>query len=250
MRLTTEGIIIRDQNLGEEDRLVTVLTSGFGVLRAFVRGAKKIKSRLGSATQLFSYARFTVFQGKDKYIIDEAEPIEVFFKLRLDIEKLSLAQYFAELITALVSDGVETGEILRLFLNTLHLMSEGKRHNLMLKAVFEMRMMALSGYAPDLLSCQGCGCFEAEIMHFDIQSGELFCPDCRQEGKGISLSKGILSALRHIVYAEGDKLFSFTLPPAGCKRLSEITESYTAAHLGRRFQTLEFYHSIAIDTGS
>lgn len=101
MRLNTEGIVIREQNIGESDRLVTLLTRDYGVMRSFVRGARKVKSPVQSATQLLSYARFSIYQGRDAYIIDEAEPIEVFFNLRNDLQKLSLALYLAELGGAL-----------------------------------------------------------------------------------------------------------------------------------------------------
>ena len=43
--LTTKGLILKEQNIGERDKLVTVLTEERGVLRAFVRGAKSVKSK-------------------------------------------------------------------------------------------------------------------------------------------------------------------------------------------------------------
>ena len=67
MKLSTDGLIIREQQTGEDDRLVTLLTRDFGVLRAFVRGAKRIKSKSQSATQLFAYGNFSIYRGKDAY---------------------------------------------------------------------------------------------------------------------------------------------------------------------------------------
>ena len=54
-------------------------------------------SRRHAATQLLSYSQFQIYKGKDKYIINDAQPEHVFFGLRSDIERLSLAQYFCEL---------------------------------------------------------------------------------------------------------------------------------------------------------
>ena len=104
MQINTDGLIIREQSIGESDRLVTVLTREQGILRAFVRGAKAMKSRSASSTQLLCYSRLSIYEGREKYIIDEAEPIEVFFSLRTDFEKLSLAQYFCELALALAPE--------------------------------------------------------------------------------------------------------------------------------------------------
>ena len=79
MRLNTDGMVIREQNIGEADRRVILLTRDYGIVHAFARGARRIKSNALTATQLLSYSRFSIFQGRDSYIIDEAEPIEVFF---------------------------------------------------------------------------------------------------------------------------------------------------------------------------
>ena len=82
MQINTDGLIIREQSIGESDRLVTVLTREQGILRAFVRGAKAMKSRSASSTQLLCYSRLSIYEGREKYIIDEAEPLRIFFDLK------------------------------------------------------------------------------------------------------------------------------------------------------------------------
>ena len=104
MQLETDGLVIAEQSIGESDRLVTVLTRDEGVVRAFAQQAKKSGSSKVSATQLFCYSRLTLYKGRDKYIIDDALPIEPFFDLRKDIERLALAQYFCELARALAPE--------------------------------------------------------------------------------------------------------------------------------------------------
>lgn len=78
MRLEADGLVIREQNIGESDRLITLLTRQKGIVRAFVRGARRIKSTYAGATQLLCYSRFSIYMGKEKNVIDEAEPINVF----------------------------------------------------------------------------------------------------------------------------------------------------------------------------
>ena len=82
MKTTTKGIVIREQTVGESDRLVTLLTADFGIVKAFVRRANNIKNKNVSSTSLFAYADFSLYKGKDAYVIDNASPIEVFFNLR------------------------------------------------------------------------------------------------------------------------------------------------------------------------
>ena len=127
MKITTNGLVIKEQTTGESDRLVTLLTADYGILRAFVRRAKLVKSRTASATSLFSYAKFTLYKTRDAYTADDVVPIEVFFDLRKDIESLALAQYFAQLAYEMGAEEQPCEELLRLTLNSLHLLCKGKK---------------------------------------------------------------------------------------------------------------------------
>ena len=148
MQVKTDGLVIREWNVGESDRLVSVLTRDEGVIRAFARQAKRLRSAKASSTQLLCYSHMSLYKGRDAYIIDEAQPVELFFGLRKDIERLSLAQYFCELAGTLAPEEMEAGDFLRLMLNALHFLSKGTRSPLLLKSVVEMRMMSLAGYMP------------------------------------------------------------------------------------------------------
>ncbi|WP_411656100.1 DNA repair protein RecO, partial [Anaeromassilibacillus sp. SJQ-1] len=144
--------------------VILVLTREEGVLRAFARRAKLLRSSKLSATQLLCYSRFLIYKGRDKYIIDDAQPVEVFFDLRRDIGSLSLAQYFCELAGALAPQEAGAGDFLRLLLRAFFYLSKATRPHLLIKAAVEMRMLSLAGYMPDLVCCAGCACYEAETM--------------------------------------------------------------------------------------
>lgn len=249
MQIQTVGIVIQVAAVGESDRLVTVLTQDRGVVRAFARNSRAAKSRLVSATQLFCYSRILLFCGKDKYMIDEAQPLEVFFELRQDISRLALAQYFCELAGALApkEDNDRAAEFLRLLLGAFRRLCRGGRPLPLVKAAVEMRILSLAGYMPDLIGCAKCRKYEDETMRFFPVEGELLCPDCCEKAGRhgwIGLHRGALTALRHTIYAEMPKLFSFTLGTDGLQELSQTAERYLLAQLDRGFKTLDFYYSI------
>ena len=172
MRLTTDALIIRENNnIGEADRCVTARTRELGLVRASARGAQNMKNRNASATQLLSYSRLTLFKGREKYIIDEAEPLRIFFDLRADIEKLALAQYFCELAGVLAPSEEPAEEFLRLLLTALHLLGAGKRDPRLIKAVTELRLLALAGYMPDLTACRACGGTDGQPRHVAVSDG-------------------------------------------------------------------------------
>ncbi len=244
MRLNTDGLIIREYHTGEADRLVTVLTRDMGIIKAFVRGARGVKSKSLSSTQLLAYSKLSFFMGRDTYTIDEAEPIEVFFGLRKDIVRLSLAQYFCELDNELAPQEENAEEYLRLTLNALYLLSKGKIPAEQLRATFQLRLVCLAGYTPDLLACGGCGEFASDEMFFDLNSASIFCPHCERPPHCERLSLGVLTAMRHICYAEQEKLFSFSLSEESVRTLAAVTEKYLLLQTQRRYKTLEFYKTL------
>lgn len=247
MQIKTEGLIIKEQTIGESDRLVWVLTRDMGVLRAFARRAKNFKDSKSAATQLLCYSRLFIYEGRDKYIINDAEPIEVFFGLRKDIGALALAQYFCELAATFAMEGVESSEHLRLVLNSLYFLANGKRPQRMLKSITELRMLSFSGYLPDLVACADCAAYESETMYFLPESGVLRCDGCfRDTGAPYApLPPGALTAMRHICYADFEKLYAFSLPDAALEALNFATESYVVHTLHAMPKTLEFYRAIA-----
>ena len=226
MQVKTQGLIIREQTVGESDRLVTVLTRDAGVVRAFARRAKNLKDSKSAATQLLCYSRLSIFKG-----------------LRRDIAALSLAQYFCELAYLMVPEDTDSEEYLRLILNSLHFLSKGTRPIRLLQSVTELRMLSSAGYMPNLVACENCAAYEAETMFFLPQRGIILCDKCFHGANEpyVALPPGVLTAMRHIAYVDFEKLYNFSLPEDALKILNAATESYVVHTLHTVPKTLEFY---------
>lgn len=243
MRRTTKGLVIKEQTIGESDRLVTLLTADFGLVKAFVRRAKQLKSRLNSATTLFAYCDFSLYRSKDAFVVDDAVPIEVFFNLRQDIDRLTLAQYFAQLAYELSAEEQPQEELLRLTLNSLHLLCKGEKSITQIKAVFEFRALCLGGYMPSVLACDNCGTYETPLMYFDTLEGRIYCENCPKAGS-VPVPKNVITAVRFICLTEPAKIFSFSLSDENISLLGSIAEKYTLSRIQRRLSALEFYKGL------
>ncbi len=250
MKFTTDGLVIKENNVGESDRVVVVLTRDKGLLSAFVSGARKPKSKNAASTALLSYSHLCITQSKGTYRITEAEAIDVFFGIRTDIERLSLAQYICELCQVLVPYEVEGEEFLRLALNSLHYIEKGKMDIYAVKALTELRLMVIAGFMPDLVGCRVCGTDQNFPLWLDLIGGDMLCNDCKARskvsGSFAELDRTTFAAMRHIVYSQFSKLYSFALPPENAKYLSFVTERYLLAQTERKFKTLDFFHSLEL----
>ena len=240
MTILTDGIIINEKPLKDKDKIITVLTRERGVISVFANGAKVGKH--SSATSLLAYSDFSIADTKaGNYVLKDAVPKQVFFKLREDLTTLSLAQYFAELTYELAPREDRADDELSLILNALHLLCEGKKDKSLIKSVTELRLLTLSGYMPAVECCSSCGKDLNENSFFDCYTGEFFCTDCKKDKKIPAVSLGVLSAVRHICLAPSGKIFSFSLPEDALFALGNLSERYLKNITLKKFKTLEFY---------
>lgn len=246
MKISTDGLVIREQNIREKDKLITILTRSNGIVRAFVNGAKNIKSPKSAASGLLTYSRFVIYSSRDTYTVDEASAQEVFVELRSDLKKLALAQYFCELLNEIAPENEPAEDFLRLALNSLHFLCKGSKSCDQIKSIFELRLLTIAGYMPDLICCDECKCYEHEQMSFLPKSGILVCGDCigGYSERAILTGLGVTTALRHCVYAKLEKLFLFSMPDDAIAVLAAAAEEYTRAQLEKPFKSLDFYKTL------
>lgn len=247
MYFKTEGLILRETEYKDADKLLTVLTKDRGRLTLRARGVRSRSSKLKSGCQLLAYTEFTVYESSKSMLVDEAVPIELFIPLRQDIELLSLASYFAQVAEVLSQEDDPNSGLLSLCLNSVYALSKLGRPQNLVKAVFELRAACLAGYEPMLEQCVVCGNPQPERFH--ISDGVMTCGSCllpEENGIRLPVHNGTRTAMRYIESCDMKRLFSFSLGPESLRELGELTEAYLLAQLERGFFTLDFYKSLQI----
>lgn len=248
MHMTTTGIILREVNYKESDKILTVLTRDAGRLTVSARGCRRKNSAIAAVSQLLCYSELTLYEYQNRWNLREGELLREFRGVRGDLDKLCLGTWFAELTESLTAEDVPAPEMLRLLLNSLYALEELDRPEALVKAAFEVKMMALAGYEPMLNCCAVCG-QEPEEPRFHLSQGALHCPGCREKlGPGISmpLDGGALSALRHVLYGDGKRLFSFHISEPSLQKMGAVTEAFVLTQLERGFRGLDFYKTISL----
>jgi len=242
MFYTTKGLILRETQYKDNDKLLSVLTDELGLITAKARGVKRKNSKLRSGCGLLTFSELTLFEKNGYYTVNEAEPLQLFHGLRQDLELLSLGSYFAQVLETVSTEGQSDPEVLALGLNCLYALDALKKPQVTVKAVFELRLMCLLGYAPMLEGCGVCGA--AEGVRFALDHGILLCDVCLKTASGgetVRLSPGVLEAMRYICSCEKQRLFLFTLPDSALRELGSVTERFLLTQLGQGFPSLNFY---------
>ena len=96
--IKTSGIIISESNLGDYDKMLTMLTPGLGKISCVAKGARRQRSALLAGTQLFCFGEYMMYKGANTYNINSCDTIEVFYNLRTDLDKLNSAIEIAKIV--------------------------------------------------------------------------------------------------------------------------------------------------------
>ncbi len=244
-KMVTSGLVLRETDTKEADKILTVLTPDLGKISLIARGARRKNSRIAAASQLLAYSELTIYKKGNWYLLDEASTLELFRGVQQDFVLLSLASYFAELTEAVSGEGEDGRELLPLILNALYALGTLKKDPLQVKTAFELRLLALCGFEPLCDGCAVCGAEHPDRPMLDVVHGIVHCRACRGEG-GLSmpLTDGALSAMQHILCCPPKRLYSFTLETPQLQLLGNASEAFAAAQLERSFRTLNYYKSI------
>ena len=241
-KFTVDGLVIRVTVTGESDRIVWILTRSRGLIRAFAKGARGTKSKLHGGTALFAYCDFSFYEKNNVFNVTEAQVKEVFFQFRDSFEKVTVAQYFCEVMLHNVPEATDEDFYLRLALNSLHFLCGDKKPWLLVKSVFELRFACEAGYMPSLVACDFCGEYETDRMYFDCGEGRLYCARCGENRNLPRVPLSVISAMRHVVFSELADLFRFQLDDLLLPQLNKLTERYIVNCFQHHFRLLDFFY--------
>ena len=250
---TVKGLVLRSVKYEESDKLITALTEE-GKIFFKARGIRSITSKNAAGCAPFVYSEFVLEERGDKCFLRKASPLYSTIRQGADLEEIALATYFAEVAEDVARDA-ETGQtVLRLIMNALFLIAKGDRPLDLIKAVFEMRLLAANGLMPRLGDC--CVCEkESEAfpyLFFRLVEGDLICPDClsSEDTDYIRVSRDVIDLCRHSVEESEQKAYAVRVPEGLQKDFARFSQKYLINQLERKYKTLDFYHEVKSTTSS
>ena len=245
MEKVIKGLVIREVEYRESDKILTLLTES-GKLTVTARGAKKPTGKNLSLTSLFCYSEFTLNEQNGKLYLSGGSLIESFYSLREDILRLALASAFVEIAGYLGENPEDAAFMLKLTLNSLYFLSRGEVKEDLIKSVFEAKCAEFSGFFPDFSGCDYCGAV-TEKMYFDADSCEMTCSSHTEDARyKIPINLNVLQALRFIGESSLAKAYKFDMSETDLRTLTQVTEGILCAQLGRRFDSLDYYKKLRI----
>ena len=125
--INTKGIVLMENNLGDYDKMLTILTPGLGKIGCAAKGARRPKSLLMAGSQFLCFADYILYKGNGTYNLNSCETIEFFYNIRTDLDKYKYAVHITKIILDVTNENENSYKILQLFLNTLYFRSSRSR---------------------------------------------------------------------------------------------------------------------------
>jgi DNA repair protein RecO (recombination protein O) len=190
------AVVLRHNDWGESDQLLTLYTREQGMVRALAKGARKITSRKAGHLQPFTQVTIQLARGRDLLIVTQVETINAFLPLHNNLNKTSHAAYIVELLYRFsYEDEGGNPALFNLLIETLDRMEKEDSAWLAIR-YYEMRLLDEVGFRPQLFDCVNCGRkIQPEDQYFSFSAGGVLCPRC-----GLGLPNAIHVSLETLKY--------------------------------------------------
>ena len=219
--------------------MLTVFSPEFGKLSVLAKGCRKPKSRFLHVAQLFSHCGFELIRYKEIYIIKQADIYNAFYSISNDMIRLAHATYILNLTEEVVTEGEENHRIFNLLTGVLDFLSRSDIKPEEVTPVYELKLISLVGYQPELDGCTECGADISKEMKFGLDEGGLLCSNC-ETPDSLPINIGTILTMRHILEMDLNGLKVLKFHPEIQKQLNKILSEYIFYKLDKRIKSRDF----------
>jgi len=239
----TEGIILRTVDYGEGNKILTVFTKEMGKVGMMARGARKSKSRLSAVSQPFILAHFVFQIGSGMGSLSQAEIINAFPKIRLDLYRTAYAAYLLELTERFTEERRRSLILYELLLALLNQVEQGKDPEILAR-IFELKILSMNGYKPYIEGCSSCHT-GGSPWFFSIREGGLLCSNCRyKDPHAIVLGESVPRLLQLFLHVNVAQVGNIKVKEITKRQLEKVLHLFMDEYAGVRLKSRNFLQQL------
>lgn len=242
---TTEGVILRRRNIGEADTIFTVFSPTEGKFDAVAKGVRKARSHMRGHLEPLTRSKLLLAHGRTLDVFTQAETITGYRTLREDLDLCGAAVYCCELVLRFTAERQEHRELYELLLNTLDALDA--RAPLHTVRYFELELLGLMGYEPQVDACAVCGkrLPEADVL-LSASAGGFVCAECRAvAGAGRVISVRAIKVLRYARSATQEAFAALRLDESVAREVQSAVAELIRYVLDREPNTGKYLDQVA-----
>ncbi len=248
----TQAFILKTQDYRDTSILGDFYTRDFGKIKGIVKGVRDARGRFGSTLEPFSLNEILFYKrkrGGDLHQVTQVELRDLFPKLREDLERLSYASYFIQLVNELVEVEDANPKIFDLLNDSFGFLATGASPKRCAR-VFELKLFEVLGLMPEITACVNCQKENPDPAYFNVALGGIHCQGCRPHsgnngasavsGTSIPISRGALNFLRHVRRSEVGGLHRVKVAQEVGEELEKILRRFVDFHLVHKLRSVVF----------
>ena len=237
--VTVTGIVLATMPIGDYDKRLTILTKERGKINAFAKGARRPNSALLACSQPFTFGEFVIYEGRTSNNVQAANIKNYFGELRNDMKMVYYGLYFCEFVDYLTQEENEDTEIMKLLYQSLRALSNEKIGIELVRYIFELKLIALGGVAPQVFECVKCGSTE-QLDRFSVAMGGCLCSSCKNyTDDAAKISNSTVYTMQYILASPVEKLYNFTVSNEVLVELKRFLDKYREAYMEHKLKSLE-----------
>jgi len=235
------GIIFKIRNFSEADKIISILTKNSGRVEAIGKGARRPTSRKTSSIDLFNEGKFSFAKGKNLDILIEVELKDDHEKIKRNLSLSKHLFYFSELIDKFFP---ETGQGEEIFDDSLELLSNLSSENEgILQISFELRILNVGGFGPNLETCDLCGDPIKEGIERVPHAGSGIGFICAKHLKGENytiIEDRVIKILRFIHSNKFVKTITLKVSPEDLSKIKKLNKLWIQSIIGKELKSYKF----------
>jgi DNA repair protein RecO (recombination protein O) len=240
------AFVLRTYNFAEADKVCVLLTQRDGKIRGVAHGARKMKSRFGSALEPLTEVQTAYYakEGRDLVSISSADIVKSQFRAAAgSVEVSSAMSYFADLLVEFLPDHEPNEQVYRLVRVCLDALAD-RRDPYVVARYFEIWLLKLCGFYPDLFRCSSCGqSVGGEVPIWITREGSPLCSNCNS-GRGTTIDPELRAILRSAFSQAPLQFAEQDAASPGLRRLSEVNYSIIRNALERDLRSHGLFHRL------
>lgn len=235
----TEGIVLKTFPFGEADLIVTYLTSGYGMVKAFAKSPRKTRSRFGSSLEPLTHARISFWGKEDASLprLTQSDIIRPFDRIRSSLQCFLKVSEMLELTLTFVPERDACARVYGLLLDSLQVMEEDCGAGLRILQ-YKIRLLDIAGYLPRLQGCARCN-RASEVFH--TMHGAVLCDACsRDAGATVRLSPGVITLASNLLSWDAAKIRRLKPSEGLVAELTRLLDDHVRFITERQLRTKAF----------
>ncbi|MFH1395513.1 MAG: DNA repair protein RecO [Candidatus Omnitrophota bacterium] len=241
-----EGIILKKYLLRETSYIIIAFTKEFGKIKGVIKGVRAPYPQFAGNFEIFTQCRLLFYKKKKNAmdLITQCEALDFFLPIRKDIERLTYANYFIELVNTVTTEYDINEELYRVLTESLKMLAS-KTSAKRAARIFELKLLNVLGFSPQMEECALCGYAGTGLNLFSIKNGGVLCKSCGKVSGGfMSLSNGTVNFIKKIQQNDFDKIAQIKVSKEVGMETETVLKKFLNYYINYPIKSLKFLEHI------